>query len=50
MTREEIMKEIERLNNRLFDIDMKDRWTTKDYDNRMMIKQQLHKLERELEG
>ena len=52
----EITEEIERLENSLFYLDMKDRWTTSDYEidrewrNKLSeLKRQLKKLENESE-
>lgn len=48
MTREEILKEIERLENIKFEHQMKDRWAQEDFDFNREITTKIQNLKKEL--
>ena len=49
MTKEEILKEIDKLEDKRFFLDMKDSWERKDYDTMEEYDKQIHILKEELE-
>jgi hypothetical protein len=50
MTKEEVEKRAKEVETMMFYLDMKDYWTTKDYERNEKLKEELSNLEKQLEN